>query len=417
MRRVIARRAVRLLEAINRRRAEHAPPPSAAKVRILLLHANGMGGTIRTVLNLAGYLARERDVEIVSVLREAAEPFFPVPPGVRISYLDDRLARRGPLRWALSRRPSRLIPKEEAAYHRFTLYTDLALLRFLWRTRDGVLISTRPGLNLITARFAAPGVITIGQEHVGLTSHAEPIQTLIKRRYRRLDAVVTLTKADLRNYRATLRRRPGVLTRIPNALTELGGPPSDPAATTVVAAGRLTRVKGFHKLIDAWRSVAARHPGWTLRIYGAGVQEENLAKQIHDLGLCDHAFLMGPRSDIGPELAKASVYALSSRREGFSMTILEAMSKGMAVVSFNCPDGPKELITDGHDGLLVRRKNAEGMAEALCRVIEDEELRRSLGRAALQTAALYTPEIVGKQWDDLLARLVERRSAPAAPES
>src|SRR5690606_41562491 len=84
----------RALTAPGGRRARSAPPAGGDRVRILLLHANGMGGTIRAVFHLAGYLARTRDVEIVSVIRESAEPFFPVPPGVRIRYLDDRLGDR-----------------------------------------------------------------------------------------------------------------------------------------------------------------------------------------------------------------------------------------------------------------------------------------------------------------------------------
>jgi glycosyltransferase involved in cell wall biosynthesis len=121
---------------------------------------------------------------------------------------------------------------------------------------------------------------------------------------------------------------------------------------------------------------------------------------------------MGSTPEIGVELSKSSIYAVSSRYEGFGMTILEAMSKGVPVVSFNCPHGPKEIITDGHDGLLIRSKKAVALGEGICRLIEDEELRRTLGANALRTAADYRMDVIGAQWSALLTGLEDREEFP-----
>ncbi|WP_328816187.1 glycosyltransferase family 4 protein [Nonomuraea cypriaca] len=400
----------RLYRGYNRRKVDKALPASTKRVRILLLHAHGMGGTIRTVFNLASYLAREHDVEIVSILKEAEEPFFPIDPRVRFRFLDDRLKPGpDPLRAVLSKLPSRLIPKEETAYHRFNLWTDLKLSRYIRSLDTGVLIGTRPGLNLAMAQLALPGVITIGQEHVALRAQAEPIQELIKWRYRRLDALVTLTKADLRDYRETLPKQPKKLTRIPNAVPPMTGDVAKLDAKVAVAVGRMTRIKGFHRLITAWQTVAATHPDWKLRIYGAGPQEEGLAQQIVEAGLEGTVELPGPTNDVGAELEKASIFVLSSRHEGFPMTILEAMAKGLAIVSFNSPHGPKEMIMHEVDGLLVKQRTNANLADSIIRVIEDEGLRRDLAAHALETARTYDPDLVGAKWDALLAGLLARR--------
>ncbi|GHH70868.1 hypothetical protein GCM10017673_23260 [Streptosporangium violaceochromogenes] len=410
------RGALSLLRAVNRRRERRAPAPDTSTIKIVLQHAHGMGGTIRTVLNLAGYLARERDVEIVSVVRAAERPFFPVPPGVRVSFLDDRIRPRGPIAEVLSRLPSVLIPKQENVYHSLTLWTDLRLVGFLRSLRTGVVISTRPGFNLITALFAPPGVLTIGQEHVTLDVHSPEVRRLIRRRYGRLDTFVTLTQADLDHYAETLRADPPRrLLRIPNAVPRLAGDVSTLESRSVVAIGRLVRAKGFDRLITAWKHVAAAHPDWVLRIYGGGTREaeERLRARIEEAGLADRVILMGSSPEIGVELAKASIYAVSSRYEGFGMTILEAMSKGVPVVSFDCPHGPAEIITHEHDGLLVRPRRPAALAEAICRLIEDRELRARLGDNALRTAARYDLDSVGARWDALLADLGPARAQEA----
>lgn len=412
--------AARLYRGYNRRRLKGAPPPSTHTVRILLLHANGMGGTIRTVFNLAGYLASTgHDVEIVSIVKEADEPFFPVDPRVRFRYLDDRTKTRLGVRAMLSKLPSRLIPEEESAFHRFNAWTDLQLARYIRSVHTGVLIGTRPGLNLAMAQLANPNVITVAQEHVGLNAKPDSVAELIKWRYRRFDALVTLTKADLRDYRETLPKKPKKLVRIPNAVPPMTGDQAKLDNKVVIAVGRITRLKGFHRLITAWEQVAERHPDWTLRIFGDGPQLENLQTQITDAGLTGKVELPGPTGDVGAELEKASIFVLSSRHEGFPMTILEAMAKGLAIVSFNSPHGPKEMITHEFDGLLVKPRTNDNLAAAILRVIEDEQLRHDLAAGALDTARTYDVDVIGAQWDALLAELLARRDGtyvkPAAP--
>ncbi|WP_424529581.1 glycosyltransferase family 4 protein [Sphaerisporangium viridialbum] len=414
-RQAFARAALGLLELVNGRRARRAPARGTGTVRILLLHAYGMGGTIRTVLNLAAYLSREREVEIVSLVRTAEEPFFELPPGVKVTFLDDRTVPRGRIAEFLSRRPSRLVPEEEKAYLSMSLLTDLRLVRFLRSLRGGVVIGTRPGFNLIMSLFAPPEVLTIGQEHVTLESHGPGLQAQIKRRYGRLDAFTTLTEADLKQYAKMLRSHPPKrLLRIPNAIPDLGGDISSLDEKVVVGIGRIVWAKGFDRLVNAWKTVAEAHPDWVLRIYGGGTpeREEKLQTRIDKAGLSDKVFLMGSTPEIGAELAKSSIYAVSSRYEGFGMTILEAMSKGVPVVSFDCPHGPKEIITHEHDGLLVRSKKAAALGEGIRRLIEDEELRRTLGANAVGTAANYDPDVIGAQWTALLADLDESGAEP-----
>src|SRR5690606_13967800 len=127
--------------------------------------------------------------------------------------------------------------------------------------------------------------------------------------------------------------------------------------------------------------------------------------------------LAGRSRDVAAELEKASIFVLSSRREGMPLVILEAMGKGVPVVSCDCPTGPAELITHGRDGLLVEMGDVRGLADAICTLIEDEELRRRMGARAVRTAAGYDLGSIGRQWDRLLTGLAAARRPGTAPRA
>jgi Glycosyltransferase len=347
-------------------------PGADGRVTILLFSAWGMGGTIRTTLNLAAYLAERYEVEIISVMRSRERPFFGAfPPGVKVTALDDKrpdAVRPAPT--ALTRRllrmcPSVLVHPSERWAPWFSLWTDVRLARKL-RGRSGFLIATRPGLNLIAAQVAAPGLITIGEEHMHLRHHARSLRKSMERLYPKLDAFTVLTEGTRREYEAILDGRPR-LAVIPNSVRELGGRTADLEAKTVLAAGRLVSQKGFDYLIPAFAQVAAAHPDWRLRICGRGKLRKRLQGMIEDHGLADVVTLAPPADDMGAELDSASVFALSSRFEGFPLMLLEAMSKGMAVVSFDCPDGSADLIDDHRNGVLAPPRDAEALASACSR--------------------------------------------------
>jgi glycosyltransferase involved in cell wall biosynthesis len=403
--------ALRVLARAARVRLRPAPAPGPRPtVHILLMHAFGVGGTIRTVLNLAGRLARSYDVELISVVRLRDAPFIPLPPGVRLTSLHDRRpgVPRSRLRRRLETRPSVLVHEEGHAFEFCTLWSDVQLVRRLRSLRGGVLLSTRPAFNVIAADFAPRGVITVGQEHMNFHAHKPGLAAELRRAYPRLDALAVLTHGDREDYGRLLAGGRTRVARIPNALPELDGDRSSLENPLVLAAGRLTWQKGFDLLIPAFAPVARAEPDWTLRIFGEGGREARLRKRILRSGLHDHVLLMGPTAFMGRELAKASIFALSSRFEGFGMVILEAMSKGVPVVSFDCPRGPAEIIRDGENGILVPNGDVEAFGDALLALVRDPARRRRMGAAALETAREYDMEIIGRRWEELIDGLLGR---------
>jgi len=149
--------------------------------------------------------------------------------------------------------------------------------------------------------------------------------------------------------------------------------------------------------------MAKRHPEWRLLIYGDGVLRRRLEGMIEALELDRRVELPRATGDMGQAMSGASVFVLSSRYEGFPLILLEAMSKGLACVSFDCPTGPREVVNHGENGLLVPPQDVEKLAEAIIEVIEDEDLRRRLGEAGRAAARRFEMASIGPRWDALLA--------------
>ncbi|NUR89250.1 MAG: glycosyltransferase family 4 protein [Nonomuraea sp.] len=375
------------------------------KVRYLLLHAYGMGGTIRTVINQANALARlGHDVEIVSVVRRRDTPRFPLHPGVRLSTLVDQrenVAADSAGRKLWRRVRGKAVPLGETAAGYFTERVERAAIAFAAGLSGGILVTTRPALNLISARYGSRKVIRVGQEHLNLDTHAEPVRKAIARHYGKLDLLTVLTRTDRAAYRRLL---PGTtVVRVPNAVHTANQRRSRQQHPVVVAAGRLVKQKGFDLLIPAFQQVAARHPEWRLRIFGHGPRRRELLDLIGD---SDAITLEGRTQRLDDELADASVYALSSRHEGLPMVMIEAMTHALPIVAFDCPTGPGEVLTDGEDGLLVPPQDVSALAAGLERLVTDRSLRLRMGAAAARTAEDYTPEAVTPMWEDLFSELL-----------
>ncbi|HYH88157.1 MAG TPA: glycosyltransferase family 4 protein [Solirubrobacteraceae bacterium] len=399
---VLAHRLALRLAAARPGRAKQA---DGRDVRILLLHAWGMGGTVRAAMSLAESLVQSgRSVEVVSVVRRRERPFFPFPDGVEVSAVDDQRGGGGGL---LRRLPSLLVHPDDFAYPWCSLRTDVLLVRRLRAMRGGVVVGTRPSFNLLAAALRPQGTVAVAQEHMNFDAHRRGLARDVRRRYRSLDALAVLTEEDRRDYAGALDGATKVV-RLPNAVPRLAGDRARAESKVAIAAGRLNSQKGFDLLVEAWRPVAAAHPDWQLRIYGRGLQRAALRRQILEAGLADDVFLMGATRDLGEALSQGSLFVLSSRFEGFGIVLVEAMSKGLAVVSFDCPRGPGEIIEDGHDGVLVPAGDVGALSRALLGVVEDEERRRALGAAALESARRYDPGAVGAGWAALVDELAPR---------
>jgi glycosyltransferase involved in cell wall biosynthesis len=368
-----------------------------------------------TANTLAG---RGHDVRILTLNRTSAEPRFELDPRVRLLAARDRFDpdrpdhRRAlpPEERRLDKQASELIV-DEGARKTFSALVDRFLEQQLSSEPAGVVVTTRPEFAVAASRWAPAGSVLLHQEHLSFVPRPDHLRAALRDLalgvggVRPIDALLALTEADhdrWRDYLGSAEVRTGV---IPNPTPFKAGPAAPLVAPVVVAAGRFTSQKGFERLVDAWIPLATSHPEWQLRIFGDGPQWDMLQDRVAKSGVGSRILLGGVTNQLEQELEGASIYAMSSRFEGLPMVLLEALSKGVPPVSFDCPEGPRQLIDDNVNGRLVPEGDVAALTAALRDLMDDRDLRVRLGARALETSRAYDAEAVTDRWEELAAEV------------
>ncbi len=360
----------------------------------LVISSLRCGGAERVFSLLANYWAEHRQ-DVTLLTRASGEaPFYRLHPAVihrALGYAPEyRNALVGLFRnlrriWVLRRaiRDSR---------------SDV-VISFVDQTNVLTLIATRGlGIPVIVSERVNPAFYDIGTVWNRLRRLAYPLT----------DALVCQTPA----VRSQFRWIRGKVEVIPNPAVlpatikkDDGSVPSGGDKRLIVAMGRLGKQKGFDLLLRAYQAVSSHHPDWSLTILGEGPLRRELEEQIERLGLAGRVELLGRVSDPFAVLRKASLFVLSSRFEGFPNSLLEAMACGLPVVSFDCPSGPREIIRDEVDGVLVPREDVNALAAALDRLMANPAERERLAKRAPEVLERFGMEEIMGMWNKLIAQV------------
>ena len=223
---------------------------------------------------------------------------------------------------------------------------------------------------------------------------------------RQSDVVVALTQGDARYWQRARR-----VAVIPNFTMLPTCPPGDVgSAKCVIAVGRLEWQKGFDRLIDAWALVEQGHPDWQLHIFGSGTLEAELQQRIASAGLY-HVDIYPFTSAIGQEYGRSAIFVLSSRWEGFGLVLLEAMRAGLPCVVFDCPYGPAEVVEDGRSGFVVSDGDVQQFSARIGQLIDDDQLRRTMGMQAMERAKQFDADTVMAQWKQLFEQAISKETS------
>lgn len=375
------------------------------KIRFMVYNAYGIGGTVKTIFNFADYFQKtgKYDVEVISIKRTKEKPTLYLNPNVKITVIQD--ARQG-AKFSVEDRellgkPSQLIDKEEDLYLMFNAYTDKRIKSVLGSLHDGVLVTTMPSFNVLATTMVDDRVLKIGQEHKSFVDHTSEIQKLIREYYGNLDALTILTERNKHVYERKIKGNLPLYV-LGNGTKRLNFR-ANLKNHIIVAAGRYAEQKGYDLLIEAFSLIADEFPDWILKIYGEGSLAKDYIELIQKYGL-ENRIVLEPGSDkMDEKLSEASLHVCSSYYEPFGMVVIEGFAMGLPCVSFAC-DGPREIITNGYDGIIVPRENTEALATAMAKLMKDEKLRQELGRNAYETAKKYDINVIGHNFENIVER-------------
>jgi len=349
------------------------------------------GGAERVCVTLCNHWAdRGWDITLATFDDGSQPPFFPLSPRVR----------HVPL--GLHRRSTRLVHSVLNNARRVA-----RLRKFVREQQPERILSFIDATNVLALIAAAgTGIPVVVGERVDPAQHPIPVAWRILRRlaYRRAFATAVQTRSSAAFFPASWQGR---IVVIPNPIPEIApkseeAPERAGARRSILAMGRLERQKGFDLLIRAFASIAPTRPEWDLTILGEGSERNALAEEISRLGLSGRIALPGREPDALGALRRADLFVLSSRYEGFPNALCEAMACGLPVISFDCPSGPADIVSDGVDGRLVPAEDVNALAAAMTELTGDAALRGAFGARATAVAARFSVERIAAIWERVL---------------
>ena len=364
------------------------------------------GGMERVLTMKANYFADHFGYDITIILTDGEDKpiFYPLSDKVKVINLNIGFEEL----WTCS------FIKKIAIYLKKQYLYKKMLKKELMRIRPDITVSMlRREINFINE--IKDGSKKIGEIHINranFRNFESKDDNLIKKLFakvwmndltnklKKLDRFVVLTEKDKEAWVEldNVCVIPNPLSFIPQNISKL-------TEKRVIAVGRYCHEKGYDLLLKAWCIVQNSIADWRLEVFGEGDRSQ-YEEMISSLNIDRHrCILHGRSSNIQDEFEKSSLAVCSSKFEGFGLVITEAMSCGLPVVSFDCPWGPRAIIHDGEDGLLVENGNVEKLADAIIWMIQHPEMRSKMATKAIENVQRFSIEKIAEKWRSLFDAL------------
>ncbi len=366
-----------------------------------------MAGGVERVLTLkANYFAEHFGYDITIILTEGKDKplFYPLSEKIKVINLDVNFEEL----WTCS-----FVKKIIVYLRKQKLYKQKLTAALMYIRPDITISLLRREINFIND--IKDGSKKVGEIHINRANYRNFdksqsnivkdlfskfwMQTLVSK-LKRLDKMVVLTDKDKESW-VELDN----VQVIPNPLSFKSTTISSQTEKRVIAVGRYCHEKGYDYLLQAWARAQEDCPDWELAIFGDG-DRASYEQMLVDLNIdTNRCFLNGRTSDIQSEYINSSLAVCSSRFEGFGLSIVEAMACGLPVVSFDCPWGPRSIISDGEDGILVENGNVDRLADNMIVLMKESEKRQRLSNYAVKNVQRYEIQQIASKWKSLFEEL------------
>jgi glycosyltransferase involved in cell wall biosynthesis len=355
------------------------------------------GGAERVMTRMANYWAGKGWPITILTLKGGLElPFYELHPAIR--YCPLGIAENSPNLF-------------RAVYN--NLRRIYVLRRAIKNSQPEIVISFMDQTNILTLQS------TLGLNlPVVVAEHIDPYHGncgWVWRRLRRLfypraARIIVLTERALSYFTGRVRQHCQVIPNpvaAPGIEPEISSRGGSNLAKTILAMGRLDRQKGFDSLLEAFSRVAPAWPEWSLEIWGEGPERPALERLIAQKELAGRVRLPGSTRQPFEKMQQASLFVMSSRYEGFPNVLGEAMACSLPVISFDCPTGPREIIRDGIDGILVPSGNIPALAGAMNHLLANELERKRLAQNAPAVLERFALEKIMGIWEEMLQEVTQ----------
>ncbi len=360
------------------------------------------GGVERVVSFKASYFAEAYNYDVTIIVTEGKgrDCFFPLSDKVKVVNLNLGFEEL----WKASFVKKIFLYLMKQFRYRRMLKSELM------RIRPDITISVlRREINFINS--IPDGSHKIGELHVNRSNYrnfTSRDNNLVKRFFARfwmsdllkhmkkLDRMVVLTEDAKRDWPELSN-----VHLIPDPIPFKVDHVSSLSSKRIVSIGRYVFEKGNDLLLKAWSKVEKQCQDWILDIYGQGNQTP-YRELMQELGIDEtRCHLHGSLTDVKEAYLGSSIFTLPSRFEGFGLVIIEAIACGVPVVAFDCENGPRNIITNNQEGILVTPFDVDEYADILLRLIKDNQLRSQMGKRAYESSKRYLVEDIALQWKNL----------------
>lgn len=334
-------------------------------------------GTERIASLLANELSKKHNVTIISRDSNSVIPVFKLNANVKIKNIEGGI-----------------------------LNFYLGLKNFVYKERyDAIFVHNMGKLTPFALLSLGSKVSILSIEHVSFVTRNIVLKLVSKLLYKKLKMIITINTNDEQEFKTFVE--PNKVVRISNPSPfkiSARGNSNFNENKSVIAIGRLSYEKNFSALIEAWHLLGEKTHGWILNIYGDGDEKDKLNNLIKSTK-SKNIFLLSSTRDISSVYINSKFLVMSSRYEGFGMVLIEAMSFGKPVISFNCPHGPADIVENHLNGILVENGNINELSQSIGLLIENDKLRDRLAEGALNSAKKYDISTIAEQWEELLNKL------------
>lgn len=371
------------------------------KVKFLMLHLN-YGGIESSVVNTANALSKDYDIEIVSFYHFKDDLSKCLHKNVKVKYLYEGVPNREAFIDNVKSKKIVSAFKEGITSFFILIKKRRLMVKNIRKTKEGIIVSTRMEFSVLLSKYGNGNVIKVAQEHCYHNENNKYIKKIMYN-YFNIDYLCALTQTLFEDYNKFLKYNnhtkvillPNMLFNIPNRKSKLDKP-------AFITVSRLDEGKKVDEIIVNFSEIENKDA--KLYIVGDGKEYSNLQKLIETLKLEKRVYLLGylNHKEIEKYMLKSSCFLMASVTEGFPMVLLEAMSYGVPCIAYKTASGTGDIIENGYNGFIIDNRNSEEYVSSMICILEDDQLKSTMGKNAVLTSEKYFKTEILKIWENLL---------------